>query len=555
MNEKTKKKRRQSDDDRFFTPNALSLLFLRSYVDAFARESRSLSRELFFVLQKSIRVRALVVLLFDALPRAMHAVWSFLHFIVGAMIAMSLSISLARAFDVSVVFFTLPLCFLGCGRLMTPTEIDDERLRRKAAGMYYKVKVTLERRSRRRDKKKRNNRTQKYGATSSGRKEGYYSSGEDDDDETSSLTKEEYEKKERERAEREARAAWREMREKQKEKNDPQFRPLPESRLWPHAPVFIRSSPRERSQRCVNNSWSRLKKSEKKTKEDENENENEEEKEEDAEWNEVTDTCPVNTETALEFETDIFKGKVVCRFLGIKGATPEEFYVERSKICNNIAFQVVVQGKFKERIRMDQLVTGGEFRRPFENIPPRTIVYTGQELFKVITPGLACDVTADEPYYLALLGGLVSQMSVDTKDTVPNILDFVIPEQCDIIEGNNGYFKDGKHLDVQARGSRRVKQLANPATAKQYYFEPGLIYTFDNMQSYLHLDSYSFDVGKVLTLKLERHLNGQPIQFFAKTGDGRYAFCFEMWHEKLLPYAPECSEEDYVKFALEGMTR
>lgn len=554
MNEKKKKKRR-GDDDRFFPPPtaAALVLFLRSYVDAFARESRALSRELFFMLQKSIRVRALV---FDALPRAMHAVWSFLHFIVGAMIAMSLSISLARAFDVSVVFFTLPLCFLGCGRLMTPTEIDDERLRRKAAGMYYKVKVTLERRSRRRDrKKKRNNRTQKYGATSSARKGGYYSSGDDEDnDETRSLTKEEYEKRERERAEREARAAWREMREKQKEKNDPQFRPLPESRLWPHAPVFIRSSPRERSQRCVNNSWSRLKKiDEKKTEEDKDVNE--EEKEEDAEWNELTDTCPVNTETALEFETDIFKGKVVCRFLGMKGATPEEFYIERGKICNNIAFQVVVQGEFKERIRMDQVVTGGEFRRPFENIPPRTIVYTGQELFKVITPGLACDVTADEPYYLALLGGLVSQMSVDTKDTVPNILDFVIPEQCDIIEGNNGFFRDGKHLDVQTRGSRRVKQLANPATAKQYYYEPGLIYTFDNMQSYLHLDTYSFDVGKVLTLKLERHLNGQPIQFFAKTGDGRYAFCFEMWHEKLLPYAPECSEEDYVKFALEGKTR
>jgi len=50
-------------------------------------------------------------------------------------------------------------------------------------------------------------------------------------------------------------------------------------------------------------------------------------------------------------------------------------------------------------------------------------------------------------------------------------------------------------------------------------------------------------------------LNGQPIQFFAKTGDGRYAFCFEMWHEKLLPHAPECSEEDYVRFALEGKIR
>ena len=500
---------------------------------ALARESKKLAGEIV----ERIECRVLV---FDLVPRAMHSIWSALHAIVGGLIAVILSIELALAFDASVVFFTAPLCLIGCRRLMTPTEIDDERLRRRAASAYYKMKVTFERRKKRRWNTSTKNRT---------------TSEKSDDENDEERTSEDDEKKEKERVDRCAREAWRNTRKKQKEKNDPQFRPLPERRLWPHRPVFIRSSAREPSQRCINNSWSKLKKD---VREDDGANEsgegenNKKEEEEDAEWNELTDTCPVNTESALEFETDIFKGKVVCRFLGLGGETPEQFYIERSKICNNIAFQVVVQGEFKERIRMDQLVTGGEFKRPFQNIPPRTIVYTGQELFKVITPGLACDVTADEPYYLALLGGLVSQMSVETKETAPNILDFVIPEQCDKIEGNDGFFQNGKHLNMQARGTRRVKELANPATAKKYYYEPGLIYTFDNMQSYLHLDSYSFDVGKVLTLKLERHLNGQPIQFFAKTGDGRYAFCFEMWHEKLLPYAPECSEEDYVTFALEG---
>ena len=521
-----KKKKQDAGEETSFTFSALGEL-----LSAIARESKHLAGEI--VEKKRIECRVLV---FDLVPRAMHSIWSALHFIVGGLIAVILSIELALAFDASVVFFTGPLCLIGCRRLMTPTEIDDERLRRRAARAYYKMKVTFERRKKRRWNTRTKNRT---------------TSEKSDDDEND----EDAEKKEKERVDRRAREAWRNTRKKQKEKNDPQFRPLPERRLWPHRPVFIRSSAREPSQRCINNSWSKLKKD---VREDDGANEsgegenNKKEEEEDAEWNELTDTCPVNTESALEFETDIFKGKVVCRFLGLGGETPEQFYIERSKICNNIAFQVVVQGEFKERIRMDQLVTGGEFKRSFQNIPPRTIVYTGQELFKVITPGLACDVTADEPYYLALLGGLVSQMSVETKETAPNILDFVIPEQCDKIEGNDGFFQNGKHLNMQARGTRRVKELANPATAKKYYYEPGLIYTFDNMQSYLHLDSYSFDVGKVLTLKLERHLNGQPIQFFAKTGDGRYAFCFEMWHEKLLPYAPECSEEDYVTFALEG---
>ena len=160
--------------------------------------------------------------------------------------------------------------------------------------------------------------------------------------------------------------------------------------------MFIRSSAREPSQRCINNSWSKLKKD---VREDDEANEsgegenNKKEEEEDAEWNELTDTCPVNTESALEFETDIFKGKSRSADFSAWEGNAEQFYIERSKICNNIAFQVIVQGEFKERIRMDQLVTGGEFKRPFQNIPPRTIVYTGQELFKVITPGSASDVT------------------------------------------------------------------------------------------------------------------------------------------------------------------
>ena len=41
-------------------------------------------------------------------------------------------------------------------------------------------------------------------------------------------------------------------------------------------------------------------------------------------------------------------------------------------------------------------------------------------------------------------------MSVETKETAPNILDFVIPEQCDKIEGNDGFFQNGKHLNMQA---------------------------------------------------------------------------------------------------------
>ena len=99
---------------------------------AIARESKNLAGEIMCV-EKRIKCRVFV---FDLVPRAMHSIWSALHGIVGGLIAVILSIELALAFDASVVFFTGPLCLIGCRRLMTPTEIDDERLRRRAAKAY-----------------------------------------------------------------------------------------------------------------------------------------------------------------------------------------------------------------------------------------------------------------------------------------------------------------------------------------------------------------------------------------------------------------------------------
>jgi len=509
-------------------------------------------------------------ILIERIPYYVHLTWTVIHFVLGLMIVIVISLALSLAFEVSWGFFTLPICCFGCRRLLSPTDVDDERLRIQMFTVYKKVI----------------GKGMWYGrgnSMMSARKCSGSNSSSNIGNAKKNVSKEDYElmqerERKRERAQKveEARAEWRKRREEQEANDDPHFVPLPSCELWPHRPVFIRSSRREPTQICLNNSWSSLVINNNTVREEDfeinnNDNNNNNNNKDNAaselnisssnaknnsnntdtnEWDDAKDTCPVNTETYLEFETCIFKGKVVCRFHGIEGNTPEQFY----KVRGNVAFQVVVQGEFKERVRMDKVLTGGEFKRPYENIPPRMIVHTGQELFKVITPGLTCDVLAQEPYYLALLGGLVSQMRVDTRETAPDVLDFVLPEQCDMI-GPGTYFNDGKHLDINTRGSRRNKELANPATAQKYFYEPGLVYTFDNMQSYLHLDTYTFDVGKVLTLKLERHLRGQPIQFFAKTADGRYLFCFEMWHEKLLPFAPECSEDDFIRFYLEGKTK
>ena len=56
----------------------------------------------------------------------------------------------------------------------------------------------------------------------------------------------------------------------------------------------------------------------------------------------------------------------------------------------------------------------------------------------------------------------MSQMSVETKETAPNILDFEIPEQCDKIEGNDGFFQNTvEHASERDEARERTRQSSD----------------------------------------------------------------------------------------------
>ena len=109
-----KKSRRANDDDR----DSYSIS------NAILEESMKLCSEFRSYVYFAVSLKSIRLVVFDTFPRAMHPIWSSFHVIVGALICTSAAISLAFAFDVSAMFFTMPLCFLAVGgRLMTPTEM------------------------------------------------------------------------------------------------------------------------------------------------------------------------------------------------------------------------------------------------------------------------------------------------------------------------------------------------------------------------------------------------------------------------------------------------
>ena len=353
-------------------------------------------------------------------------------------------------------------------------------------------------------------------------------------------------------------------------------RALPDPSLWPHRPVFVRFSPRDNGTQRALAGWA-------------------------TPWGPETGevgektppsssiaNCPVNTETFMAFESELFVGKIVCRFKGIHCPanpsackTSNDFF--KKKRCT---FQVLVQGKFKEEVRADLILTGGEFHKPFTERPPNYLVSAGCKFFAALTPGLELDLLCDEPYYTATLGGTVTTLSVDAEGEEPDPLSdvkerngrmggaFSSDQKKEGASGTPRLFAgekepasqtesttagDGKtfqNADVVASSvserfqtstktsepsegsgvsvARRCRVLGDPRTAKEYVYNTNDVYTFDYFQSVLLFDSYCLDIG-IVKLKLDRHVDGQPLGIMAKHQDGRYVYNFEIFHECLLP--------------------
>ena len=180
---------------------------------------------------------------------------------------------------------------------------------------------------------------------------------------------------------------------------------LPRPEEWPHRPVFVRFNPKARSMRAIGG-WA-TREGPAPWRDDD-----------DALWKDPNQNpsnpsnpspkppsrerlcAPVNTETSMAFESELFVGRIVCRFKGVgcpgnarAVKTTDAFFKRR-----RVTFQVLVQGKFKEPCLTSDILTGAEFKKPFENRPPDFLVTAGIAFFAALTPGLETDVLCDEPW-------------------------------------------------------------------------------------------------------------------------------------------------------------
>jgi len=241
----------------------------------------------------------------------------------------------------------------------------------------------------------------------------------------------------------------------------------------------------------------------------------------------------VNGEVPIEFETPLFKGKLICRFKGFNtppnAANGAKERVDAYFRGKKRLFQYVVQGRFKREVDVGEAFSGHEFVKPLEAIPSRFIVKTILKFLRSMNPGIQMNVFTARPRIWSSLAGTAQVISADAPGCEPDILR--------VMEIKENTARLGGVFAKKPHSSKKRRRIFSSARlAHKYTFSPDDVYTFDFYQHLFDPATYSLQVGGVGVLRVDfsRHSAGQPAQMMARTSNpGEYLFCFCLWHENV----------------------
>lgn len=228
----------------------------------------------------------------------------------------------------------------------------------------------------------------------------------------------------------------------------------------------------------------------------------------------------MNTGEPFNFESSLFEGRALLYVAGLE-STPKDLFQGKKRKTH-----LIVQGKFKKRLEVDDVVTGQEFARPLKHLPAQTLFSVLLKFAKKLSPSMMTGLTP-VPHILAPVMAGAQVISINKPGEAPALNE---AEENMQIMGSSFMTNSGKSLPSQ----QRKKMMSDARNRAGRSYDPGLVYTFHFWQHLLDLSTFELDMS-LKQFSLSRHLDGQPIQLMAKTKNtGEYLWKFEMWHESLL---------------------
>mmetsp|Transcript_23884 Transcript_23884/g.29385 ORF Transcript_23884/g.29385 Transcript_23884/m.29385 type:complete len:363 (+) Transcript_23884:80-1168(+) len=241
---------------------------------------------------------------------------------------------------------------------------------------------------------------------------------------------------------------------------------------------------------------------------------------------------PLPIGTPIDFETSIFKGKILIRIRDTnKTGRDDEYFVNRKR-----KRQYVIQGQFKEAMKMSEIYFGDCYEKPLKLVPPPAINRLLKKAFRKLVPGIVMDLTSNKPKVIALLAGTAQNLSIDKVGFEPDMAQLNLPECTKLIVGQEDIFINSTDLSNDASSvafkskNLRKKVLSNPTNASQYSYVPNLVYTFELYDDIVDLTKYTMKLV-VGNMNMSKILGSQPTTIYAGTLDKRSMLNFKVFHE------------------------
>ena len=218
----------------------------------------------------------------------------------------------------------------------------------------------------------------------------------------------------------------------------------------------------------------------------------------------------------FEFETRLFKGRMLVRLRNAKTDDPEKhdaYFQGRNQVM-----QTVVQGRFKKAVNMADVFVGSVFKEPMHLVPPPFF----KSLFKRLAPGAILDFASKTPKVVTLYAGTAQTISVDAPGQEPDIT------AADLFENVSRSFGD-QFKSIK----ERKRKLSSPHKAADYQFDPENVYTLQIHDESMDYGTYNIRLPVYGNFHLSQALGPQPMSLSAVTTTGDVLYNFDVWHESV----------------------
>ena len=237
--------------------------------------------------------------------------------------------------------------------------------------------------------------------------------------------------------------------------------------------------------------------------------------------------CPLPIGEPFQFESSLFKGKMLLRVRNAKTDNSKKSELYFTKDRKRI-LQIVVQGKFKEALKMSDVYFGDIYREPLQSLPHPSVVSAAKRALEFLVPGVKIDLNSSTPKIVVLYAGCTKFFSIDKPGNEPSITEANTPENTDLLKR----FPSKK---------KRKEVLGNPTKASMFKFDPKHIYTFHHYDDVRDLANYELNLPVIGKIDIKKVLKTQPMTINAETIDGRSVFSFDLWHKAVWN---ECVKRD-----------